>query len=101
MLSFSNRDFEPLPASTLASPISPTDDRLLKIEEAAKICRVDEKVIRNGLFGDCRLRLVTLGEKTLRIRLCELQRWWESRQEDFANGDRSIITRSPAMDHNC
>jgi excisionase family DNA binding protein len=55
------------------------DDRLLKITEAAKLSSVSIKKIEE-LIRRRRLTIVVMGEKSRRILLRELQRYWK-RQE--------------------
>ncbi|HET9378696.1 MAG TPA: excisionase family DNA-binding protein [Chthoniobacterales bacterium] len=55
------------------------DDRQLKLEEAAKLSSVSIKKIEE-LIHDRRLVVVVMGEKSRRILLSELQRYWHSQE---------------------
>ncbi|HET9374559.1 MAG TPA: excisionase family DNA-binding protein [Chthoniobacterales bacterium] len=55
------------------------DDKLLKLEEAAKLSNVSIKKIEQ-LIHDRRLAVVVMGEKSRRILLSELQRYWHSQE---------------------
>jgi excisionase family DNA binding protein len=55
------------------------DDRLLKLEEAAKLSSVSIKKIEE-LIRERRLAIVVMGDKSRRILLSELQRYWHSQE---------------------
>jgi DNA binding domain, excisionase family len=57
------------------------DDELLTIREAADRCKVKHELIR-AIIARKELRIVRLGDKSIRIAPSELKRWWEKKQRE-------------------
>jgi excisionase family DNA binding protein len=55
------------------------DDELLTIREAADRCKVKHVLLR-AVIARKELRIVRLGNKSIRIAPSELRRWWEKKQ---------------------
>ena len=74
------RTYMPLTNGRPAESLFDLEDRLLKIYEAAELCSVEQRFIREAIRRR-ELKPVILGPKAHRIRWSQLERWWKSRQE--------------------
>jgi excisionase family DNA binding protein len=57
------------------------DDELLTIQEAADRCKIKHVKMR-AIIARKELRIVRLGDKSIRIAPSELKRWWEKKQRE-------------------
>ena len=57
------------------------DDELLTIREAAARCKIKDDLMRS-IIARKELRIVRLGDHSIRISPSELKRWWEKKQRE-------------------
>ncbi len=57
------------------------DDELLTIKEAADRCKIKHELMRS-IIARKELRIVRLGDHSIRIAPSELKRWWEKKQRE-------------------
>jgi excisionase family DNA binding protein len=57
------------------------DEELLTIKEAADRCKIKHVTMRS-IIARKELRIVRLGDKSIRIAPSELRRWWDKKQRE-------------------